>query len=412
MSAPVAYLTSRYPQVSHTFIQREVLALRAAGQPVETFAIRRAQPDEVLSAVDRAEFARTASILPVGPLRLAATHLRALAGAPGAYLRTLARALRLSPGGGRATLWRLFYFAEAILLWAACRERGLRHVHVHFANVAADVALLATAYGRAAAPGERWSWSFTMHGPTEFADTRLHRLPEKAADAAFVVCISDFARSQVMALLPESAWGKLPVVHCGVDTAAYAPVARASRDDGALHVLCVGRLVPEKGQAVLLDALGRVRAAGRDVRLTFVGDGPSRPALEATARERGLDGAVTFAGAVGQDEIRDLYAAADVFCLPSFAEGVPVVLMEAMAMEIPVVMTRIAGAAELIADGESGVLVAPGRADELAGVLARLGDDAGLRRRLGEGGRRAVLAGYDLAAIGPQLRDVFAARVP
>jgi colanic acid/amylovoran biosynthesis glycosyltransferase len=403
----IAYLTSRYPQVSHTFIQREVRAVRRAGATVETFAIRRAQPHEILSRADQEEFERTTSLLPVSTAAVVAAHVRAVIGAPAAYLRTLALALRLTPGGARGTLWQLFYFGEGILMWDYCVDRGIRHVHVHFANVAADVAMLATAFGGRAAAWERWTWSFTMHGPTEFYDVRHHRLPEKAADADFVVCISDYARSQIMVLLPEKAWSKLRVVHCGVDPAVYTPRDSDQRSDAAIEVLCVGRLVPEKGQTVLLEAIAQLRSAGRDVRCTCIGDGTSRTLLEEAIRERGLDGAARLVGSVGQDEIRAAYDDADVFCLPSFAEGVPVVLMEAMSMELPVVTTRIAGIPELITDDVDGLLVPPGRADELAAALQRLVDDPSLRRRLGARARETVMASFEIEAIGRQLHDVF-----
>jgi colanic acid/amylovoran biosynthesis glycosyltransferase len=403
----IAYLASRYPQVSHTFIQREVGAVRRAGLTVETLAIRRAQPDEVLSRADREEFERTTSLLPVSPTKLISVQVRALRTAPFAYLRTLGTALRLTPGGARGTLWQLFYFAEAILMWSLCAERGIRHVHVHFANVSADVAMLATIFGGRASATETWTWSFTMHGPTEFYDVRHHRLAEKATDADFVVCISDFARSQLMALLPEKAWPKLRVVHCGVDPAIYARPEPAQRAQQGIEVLCVGRLVPEKGQTILLEAIAHLRGAGRDVRCSFVGDGPSRELLETAIRERGLGGAVRLLGSVGQDEIRTAYSEADVFCLPSFAEGVPVVLMEAMSMELPVVTTRIAGIPELVTDGVNGLLVPPGRADELAAALQRLVDDLSLRRRLGARARETVIASFEIDAIGLQLRDLF-----
>ena len=402
----IAYLTSRYPAVSHTFIQREVRALSRTGLTVETFAIRRAQPHEVLAEVDREEFERTTSLLPVSPAALVTAHARAVLGAPFAYLRTLARALRLTPGGARGTLWQLFYFGEAILMWNHCVGRNIRHLHVHFANVSADVAMLATAFGRLAERGESWTWSFTMHGSTEFFDVRHHRLAQKAADAHFVVCVSDFTRSQLMGLLPESEWPKLRVVHCGLDPATYAP-ADGNRPGPGIEVLCVGRLVPGKGQAVLLEAIRQLRSGGRDVRCTFVGDGPSRGVLEAAIREGGMDGVVTLTGAVGQDEIRAAYGDADVFCLPSFAEGVPVVVMEAMSMEIPVVTTLIAGVPELITDGVNGLLVRPGRADELAAALQRLVDDPDLRQRLGARARETVMASFDIGAISWQLRDVF-----
>ena len=174
---PVAYLTSLYPAVSHTFIQREVLELRRAGVQVETFTIRPAPEEHLLSPVDRSEAERTESVLPVPPKRLIAAHLRALGRRPLAYLRTLGRALSLSPGGMRGSLWQLFYFAEAIVLHQMLDQRGIRHIHVHFANVSADVALLVTEYANRRR--EPWSWSFTMHGSTEFYDVEQHRLRQK-----------------------------------------------------------------------------------------------------------------------------------------------------------------------------------------------------------------------------------------
>jgi glycosyltransferase involved in cell wall biosynthesis len=322
----------------------------------------------------------------------------------------MARALRSGAGGARAALWQLFYFAEAMVMWDRCRRRGIRHVHVHFANVSADVAMLATAFGSAVDPARPWSWSLTMHGPTEFYDVRAHRLAEKAASAAFVVCISDFARSQLMGLLDEDRWARLHVVHCGIDPDEFA-AGRGPAGDGRLRILCVGRLVPEKGQLVLVEAVERMRRAGRDVACTLVGDGPSRERLRAAIAARGLDGAVTLTGSLEQDAVRALYAGSDVFCLPSFAEGVPVVLMEAMASGLPVVTTPIAGIPELVGDGRDGLLVAPGRADRLSDALVALADDPQLRRSLGEHARATVAREFNLRTIGPRLRDLFAAHL-
>jgi glycosyltransferase involved in cell wall biosynthesis len=318
--------------------------------------------------------------------------------------------MRGGAAGVRATLWQPFYFAEAMVMWNLCRRRGIRHIHVHFANVSADVAMLATSFGNAVDASAPWSWSLTMHGPTEFSDVLAHRLAQKARSAAFVVCISDFARSQLMALLDEDAWEKLCVVHCGIEPAHYEGRVEPAAD-GPLRVLCVGRLVPEKGQAVLIDALERIRGSGRDVTCTFVGDGPSRDRLESAIAARGLHGAVTVTGALDQDAVREHYLNSDAFCLPSFAEGVPVVLMEAMAAGLPVVTTRIAGIPELVTDGRDGLLVAPGRADRLADALTALADDPDLRRRLGEQARETVRRDFNLQTIGPTLRDLFVARV-
>jgi glycosyltransferase involved in cell wall biosynthesis len=410
----IAYLCNRYPAVSLTFILREVRALRRLGVDVQTFAIRRAFPEHLVSGADREECARTYAVLPPDPRALVLAHLTAAVLHPLRYLGTLALALRLRPRGLRGAVWQGFYFAEAIVIWRECRRRGISHIHAHFANVATDVALLACHFGGGRTGS--WSWSFTLHGPVEFYDVTQSRLPEKLRRAQFVVCISDFARSQAMAFLDHEQWGKLHVVHCGVDPDAFRPVRHSNgavpASNGAvpareLHVLSVGRLIDLKGHALLLEAMAVARAEGVRARLTIVGDGSTRHALEAHAARLGLVDEVTFAGAVGQDEIAGFYADTDIFCLASFAEGVPVVLMEAMAMEIAVIATRIAGIPELVEDGVSGLVVAPGSADRLAAALRTLAYDPALRRAMGRAGRAKVLAEFDVAKSAAQLRELF-----
>jgi glycosyltransferase involved in cell wall biosynthesis len=405
----IAYLTSLYPAISHTFIQREVLELRRRGVKVETFSIRPAPRAHLLTEQDRDEAARTATVLPCGVGRLVAIHAASLVRRPLRYLSTLGRALALSPGGARAALWQLFYFAEAMVLHRMLAERGIRHVHVHFANVSADVAMLVAEF--ADRPGERWSWSFTMHGSTEFYDVEQHRLRQKIESADAVACISDFTRSQMMRSVGAEHWPKLGVVRCGIDPDVYdAPSAPGA--PGALEVLFVGRLVEAKGAALLVEAVAQAREAGRDVRLVLVGDGPERPRLERLVGSLGLKGHVELAGAVGQDRIRSYYSSADALCLPSLAEGVPVVLMEAMAMRRPVVATRIMGVPELVEHEVSGLLVAPGRIDELRDALMRLADDPGLRASLGETGRAKVVAGFRIDASAEALGRLLASRLP
>jgi colanic acid/amylovoran biosynthesis glycosyltransferase len=396
----VAYLVSRYPAVSHAFIQREVLALRDAGVEIDTFSLRRADDADVLTDADRAERDVTYAIQPVRWLRLLADHARALIHSPARWLGTLAHSLR-GGLGLRGRLWQLFYFAEAIQLWAEMRRRGLTHVHVHFANPAADVAMLAARFG-----GDGWRWSLTLHGPAEFFDVPGNRLVEKLASAAFVACPSDWARSQAMSLLPSSEWDHLMLVRGGVDTDAWAPPEKRPAHD-TLRVLNVGRLAPVKGQALLIDAIAELRERGVDARATIVGAGPEREALERRIAELGVADRVELTGAVGQDRVRELYAEAGVFCLPSFREGLPFVLIEALAMGLAVVSTRIVGVPELIDDGVSGLLVAPARADELADALERLAGDAGLRRSLGEAGRAKVQRDYELSRLAAEMRSAF-----
>jgi colanic acid/amylovoran biosynthesis glycosyltransferase len=412
----IAYLCSAYPAISHTFILREVEALRRLGVQITTFSIRPTPADQQLSARDRAAAATTVAILPFRGRQLRA-HLRLGMRAPRAYLRTLRLALRLAPPGLRGRLWQLFYFAESVVLWNECRVRGIRHVHVHLANAAADIAMLAAAIGSEVEPSQPWSWSFTMHGPTEFYDLRHFRLAEKVRSASFVVCISDFARSQLMGLTEPDAWDRLHVIHVGIPVEQFTRRAgRNGSDRGrpgsngsgrVATVLYIGRLVPEKGQAVLLEAVAELAARGIDVELALAGEGSMRPELERSAARLGIAERVAFLGAVGQEDLQELYEQAAVFCLPSFAEGVPVVLMEAMAMGVPVVTTRIAGIPELIENGHSGVLVAPGRADEIADSLSHLIGDPELRQQLGDNGREAVIQGFDTEASAAQLQALF-----
>jgi glycosyltransferase involved in cell wall biosynthesis len=278
----------------------------------------------------------------------------------------------------------------------------VRHIHAHHANVASDVALLAASLG-----GEGWSWSFTLHGPAELFAVAENRLPQKAELARFVICISDYARSQLMGMVGTEHWDKMRVVHCAVDLTRFRPVDRRPRAE-VLQIVNVGRAVPEKGQAVLIQALAELARRGVEARLTVVGDGPQLAELRELADHLGLAGSVEFTGAVGQGEIVTYYERADVFAMPSFAEGVPVVLMEAMATGLPVVSTRITGIPELIDDGESGFLVRPGRADELASALERvLGATAEERAEMGRAGRAKVEAEFAVEPVAQQLLDTF-----
>lgn len=401
----LAYIASRYPLLSHVFILREVLALRRAGASVDTYTVRRPGLEDLRTPEDREAYETTVALVPPRMGQLLAAHMRALVTRPRRYLATLRLAHALRTAGPRAAVWQLFYFGEAVLMWHECRSRAARHIHAHHANVAADVALLAAALG-----GPGWSWSFTLHGPTELFAVAEHRLPQKTELARFVVCISEYARSQLMGMVGIEHWDQLHVVHCAVDLTRFPVVDRRARAGvrAPVEVVTVGRAVPEKGQAVLIQAIAELARRGGDVRLTLVGDGPHLAELRALAARLGAS--VEFAGSVGQGEIVSYYERADVFAMASFAEGVPVVLMEAMATGLPVVATRIAGIPELIEDGRSGFLVAPGRADDLAAALERvIGATAEERAAMGHAGRSKVEAEFAVDVVAEKLLDVFRA---
>jgi colanic acid/amylovoran biosynthesis glycosyltransferase len=399
----IAYLTGQYPAVSHTFVLREVNALRQLGAEIATFSIRRAGSNHLLADADRVAFESTYAILPPRWKQLIATHAKLAAAAPMTYLSTLVMALRGAPVGLRGPLWQFFYFVESVVLWRECRRRGIRHIHVHLANVAADVAMLAAHLGSEIDPERPWSWSFTMHGPTEFFDVSHFRLAEKIRRAKFVVCISDYARSQLMALSDPAIWDRLHVVHCGIPLQQFTGSEDGDARQADPTILYLGRLVPEKGQAVLLQAVSLLNERGHMVNVILAGDGPSRLGLERLAEQLGIASRSSFPGAVGQEEIHDLYANASIFCLPSFAEGVPGVLMEAMAMRLPVVSTRIAGIPELVDDGQTGLLVSPGRPDELADALQLLLNDPSLCSHMGSRAREKVIREFNTDGSAEQL---------
>ncbi len=397
VAAPrLGYLITRYPAVSHSFIQREVRALRELGADVETFSVHPPLPADLFTAEDRREAAGTFAIRALPARRVAAAHLHVLGRHPRAYLRTLRFSAGQALAGGRP-LAPIFHFAEAVVLWRECSRRRIRHLHAHFTSPSADVAHLTSRLAESISPGSL-SWSFTAHGTDILGDPPA-RLAEKARHAALVVCVSAFGRSQLMRLVAEEHWQKIRVIRCGLDArwqrAAERPQPRPPAN-GSLRLLAVGRLEREKGQALLLDALAQLRAGGLVLELTLVGDGSAREKLVERARDLDLEDLVTFVGKAGQDTIQAHYAAADLFCLPSLGEGVPVVLMEAMAMGVPVVATRVGGVAELVEDGRSGRVVSPGSAEVLATALAELAADPERRARMAAAGRERVLEGFSI----------------
>jgi colanic acid/amylovoran biosynthesis glycosyltransferase len=411
----VAYLVSEYPKLSHAFIETEVRALRDLGVEVRTFSVRPPRRAELLTRAAVEEAAATEVLLgsALTPVRALTRLLRR---SPGALLA----GVRAMSGGPtlRGRLWQAFYLLEAVVLWSGMQRLDLRHVHVHFANNGADVARLAVALGTAVdGPASGWRWSLAMHGPTEFEDQVQFGLAGKVASASAVACISDFCRSQVMRLLPPADWGKTGVVRMAVDTAHFRPaedaaVPCAEDRPGPLRVLTVGRLVPEKGAPVLVDAVSQLRAAGVPVQLTVVGAGPLAEQLAEQAARAGVADAVDLVGPVGQQSLPQLYRDADVFCLPSFAEGLPVVLMEAMASGRPVVTTAIAGIPELVVHRRTGLVLPPGRADLVAEALAELAADPQLRHRLGEAARAAVVAAHRPAENAERLLELWASTDP
>ena len=389
LSGPIAYVTGEYPKVSHTFIQREVMGLRALGVEVLTCTVRRPAAKSVVGPEQQAEAAQTFAILATArnPLRLLAAHGRMLARAPGRWFSALGLAWSTRPPGAKALLWQLFYFLEAGVLADHLLARGVTHMHNHFGDASGSLTMIASEMSGI-------PFSITLHGPTIFFEMHWWRLDAKVARAAFIACISHFCRSQAMLFSDQAHWPKLRIVHCGVVPARYGT---APRPPFSGHVCFVGRLGAVKGVPLLLDAFAATRARHPKARLTIAGDGPARAALEAQAQSLGITSAVHFTGYLDETAVAVLLETADMLVLPSFAEGLPVVLMEALASRIPVIATQVAGVSELVQDGVSGFIVPPGDVETLALRLDRLLSDPALCAAMGLAGRKQVEENFDIA---------------
>jgi colanic acid/amylovoran biosynthesis glycosyltransferase len=403
----IGYLATHYPSVSHSFILREILALEALGLDIEPMAINAAPEDDVLTDVDRAERRRTFYVKAQPKARIARALWRAARTNPFALASTAVLAVRSAGFDLKAGLWRLLQLVEAVVVWDHCEDAGVRHLHAHFGQVPATVAWFTAELGNRMGH-DRWSWSVTIHGWHEFVNERDAALRQKVAAASFVVCISDYTRSQLMRIAHPRDWEKLHVVRCGIDSGGFSqrpprPVAKPPR------VLMVARLSPEKGHLVLLEAVKLLGDRGRRVELDLIGPGDYADELRALAASFGIADRVHFLGACSPSEINQQLRASDVFCLPSFAEGLPVALMEAMAVGVPVVTTYISGIPELVIDGWTGMVVPAGRADMLASAIERLCDDSELYESIVAAARAKVEEQHELAHNVPALAALFAA---
>jgi colanic acid/amylovoran biosynthesis glycosyltransferase len=384
----IAYLISQYPTSSHTFIRREVNALRARGIPLETFSVREPSPAERTSEQDRAAYEETFYVLPaaLGPMLRA--HVEMLAKRPLGYARTLRLALRHRVPGAKALAWSVFHFAEAMVLANELERRKVEHVHNHFANSGATVGFLATRY-------LGLPWSLTLHGISETDYPAGVLLGAKLEAARFVACVSHFGKAQAMRTIPAEHWQKLLIVRCALELAGLP--TRSPRPAGAaLRVICVGRLSPEKGHVGLLEAFAKARARGVNAELVLVGDGPELSRIKRRISELQLDEHVQLRGRLAEPETLAEVAASDVLVLASFMEGLPVVLMEGMALGLPVIAPRVAGVPELVEDNVHGLLFTPAAWDELAECLYTVLSNAALREAFGRAGQSKVAAEFEI----------------
>jgi glycosyltransferase involved in cell wall biosynthesis len=399
----LAYLTTKYPAVSHTFIRRELLEIESRGHSVLRLAIRSAGGAPV-DPVDVQEEARTLHCLSQPKSRLLVAVAGLLLTSPAAFVRGLGWAIRLARRSDRGLVRHLAYFVEASYLLRVLRRERIEHVHVHFGTNAAAVAVLIRRMG-----GPRYS--MTVHGPDEFDAVMGLSLPEKVAGAEFVAAISDFCASQIKRWSPPEYWGKVHVVHCTVGPDFFD--AALPVDPRSSTLLCIGRLSAQKGHPVLIDAFARVVQARPDARLVLAGDGELRHEVESAIAAAGLRDHIHITGWIDEAEIRRQLLASRVLVLASFAEGLPMVIMEAFALGRAVIATQIAGIPELVRPGENGWLVPPGRADALAAaMLEALNAPARRLDDMAAAGRRAVAERHATQTECDRLESLFVASHP
>lgn len=384
----LAYLTSQYPKVSHTFIRRELRELEHQGHSVLRLAVRRPE-DAVVDPLDVEEDGKTIHCLTQSPLTL----LRALAGAafkrPGRFLSALIECTAMGVASNAGVMRHFAYLIEACFFLPIVQAQGIEHVHVHFGTNPAAVAYLIRHLGGP-------PYSMMIHGPDEFDDPAGYSLGKKIAASSFTATVSYYASAQLRRWVHHAHWDKIQVVRCIVDERFFDDVRPISR--GIPKLLCIGRLSAQKGQLLLIDAFARLLRAGCEAELVLAGDGEMREAVEERIREHGIGKRILITGWIGEDEVRRHLDDCTCLVLPSFAEGLPVVIMEALARGRPVISTYVAGIPELVRPEENGWLVPAGDVSSLVEVMREACSTSGARlEEMGRAGRERVAAQHDSA---------------
>jgi glycosyltransferase involved in cell wall biosynthesis len=394
----IAYLVNQYPKVSHSFIRREILALERRGFEIVRIALR-GWDGELVDEEDQLERQRTRYVLREGALSLLFAVARMLLTQPVRLLKALVLACRMGHRADRPLPVHLIYLAEACRIKLWLRKAGVQHLHAHFGTNSAEVAMLVHALGGP-------QWSFTVHGPEEFDKAQLISLAEKVRRCAFVVAISSYGRSQLYRLVQHQHWPKVQVVHCGLEPAFYGAPATAAPNGRRL--VCVGRLCEQKGQLLLVDAAQRLAAQAVEFELVLAGDGELRADIEALIAHHKLQGRVRITGWISSEQVRHEILASQALVLPSFAEGLPVVIMEAMALRRPVISTYVAGIPELVHSGEHGWLVPAGDVEALVQAMrACLDAPADIIMRMGEAAHKRAIERHDVDIQAARLAVLF-----
>jgi colanic acid/amylovoran biosynthesis glycosyltransferase len=394
----LAYIVSEYPKISHSFIRREIHALEKRGWQIHRFAAR-GWKDLLVDPADLAEQKLTLFILQQGAVRLLWATLALGVSRPGRFWRTLVLAGKMMSHSDRPAILHLIYLMEACWLSRRLIEAGIRHLHAHFGTNPAEVAMLSSELTGI-------PFSFTVHGPEEFDKVRAIHLAEKIRRAKFVIAVSSFGRSQLFRTVEYSQWFKVKVVHCGVDSgfAALESIAPSSSN----RLVCVGRLCEQKGQALLVSAAAILHREGLKFELVFVGDGEQRSVLEDLIKRHDLGGIISITGWADASSVRREMISSRVLILPSFAEGLPVVIMEAMALGRPVITTYVAGNPELVLHGETGWLIPAGSEEALCCAIRECFETSDEKLgAMGEIGRARALSRHNIDCEAEKLEKLF-----
>ncbi len=387
MNIKIAYLINQYPAVSHTFIRREITELEYMGVEVLRFSVRR--PGFLIDDLDRREEEKTKYVLAIGSSKLLWNLLRVSLISPTALLKSALLAIQMARDSDRPWYIHLVYLIEACTILSWCRQCHVNHIHAHFATNPAEVAMLVFSLGGPA-------YSFTAHGSDIMDRPRLIGLTKTVARAKFVSAVCSFGRAQIMRFTTPRDWKKITVVRCGIDR-EFTERKLSLPSPAPLTLVCIGRLSAEKGQLVLLEAISILMKRLPEPRLIIVGDGPLRPSLEGAVQQMGLQ-QVQMLGAGSGATVRAAISESRALVVPSLSEGLPVVIMEAMAMGRPVIAPYLAGIPELVTDGRNGWLYPVGDPNALADAIERClvaSDD--VLQRMSLACREDVLLKHNLA---------------
>ena len=391
----IAYLISQYPMVSHTFIRREIHALERQGFNILRISLQ-SWNAIVTDKEDLKERTHTRYVMQAGIPALMWDILRTLLSSPIRFMPALVLAIKMSRDSERSLAYHLVYLAEACRIMPWLRSFGATHLHAHFGKNSAEIAMLANALGGP-------TYSFTVHGQNELL---FGGMAEKVRRAAFVVAISSYGRSQLYRKIGHSYWPKVKVVHCGLET-AFHDFAQTSRS-ATPRLVCVGRLCEAKGQLLLIEAAYLLAKKAIDFELLLVGDGEMRAELEALIARYGLNDRVRITGWVDSDRVREEIIAAQGLILPSFSEGLPIVIMEAMSLSRPVLSTYVAGIPELVLPGVTGWLFPAGSVDHIVSAIEDfLSKTEAELSEMGEAAYKRVLERHSVDTEAAKLAELF-----